>query len=151
MPLGMIKSESTVHFTAGGEPVMAVEMALVGDYRVSKYSFTSAYQDLTGQTKSIKRALDRLQHWGLVRLFKAPHRDRDTDFWQKAEDRMRHLGIRTSEDWKYIPGNTRLSDRDARAFCGYRSPVPRGNRKLDVVWAEITEAGREWLKAQAEP
>ena len=32
-----------------------------------------------------------------------------------------------------------------------RSPVPRGNRQFDVVWAEITEAGREWLKAQAEP
>lgn len=129
---------------------MAAEMTHVD--RPYRYGGSlTTVDDVTGQTKSIKRALDRLRLWGLVRLFKAPHRDRDTDFWQKAEDRMRHLGIRTNEDWKYIPGNTRLSDRDARAFCGYRSPVPRGNRQIDVVWAEITEAGREWLKAQAEP
>ena len=107
--------------------------------------------DVTGQTKSIKRALDRLQHWGLVRLFKAPHRDRDMDFWQEAEDRMRYHGVRTNEVYKFIPGDTRISFRDIRTQNCYRSPVPRGNRQLDVVWAEITEAGREWLKAQAEP
>ena len=85
-----------------------------------------------------KRAIARLEHWGLMRSFMAPHEDADMgwgDYLAEARARARLQG------WK----DSMLAIAVVRQLNSLGGIAPRGNRKVPVVWVEITEAGVAFL------
>ena len=85
-----------------------------------------------------KGAIARLEHWGLVRSFKAAHEDADMgwgDYLDDARARARRQG------WK----DSMLTIAFVRQLNSLDGIAPRGNRKVPVVWVEITEAGVAFL------
>jgi hypothetical protein len=107
--------------------------------RMNQRGLRNGYDDPKTATKAAKRGLERLKAWGLVRLFKAPHPEADKtrkDYWAAEIERQERLGFK---GWA-------LTGPAIRARSA-SSIVPSGNRRVPVLWAEITEAGRTAVTA----
>ena len=86
---------------------------------------------------SVKRALRHLERWSLVRIFYEPRPDSDMTL-------PHYIAIaRASRRWHGKPPGI----FQMREQMGGRI-APFSNRKQPVLWAQITDAGQDYLLEQ---
>ena len=122
-----VQQVGLLHTLQDGKPQMAIYL---GDH---------VYRDSNRkqQQVSVKRALRHLERWSLVRIFYEPRPDSDMTLPD-------YIAIaRTSRRWHGKPPGI----FQMREQMGGRI-APFSNRKQPVLWAQITDAGQDYLLEQ---
>jgi hypothetical protein len=106
------------------------------------------------QVRAIKRALKRLEYWGLVRTFYAPHDEAHKSWGDFADEAEANLRRRRWESHQgglvrglsYNAMRVLYSELGVAGGNGRGNRIaPAGNRKEPALWVEITDAGRSLL------
>jgi hypothetical protein len=115
-------------------------------HMVSGIDACYAEDDRKQQAKMQKRAMRRLEHWGLVRVFLAPHPEADKN-WTEYRDEENEFWLNRGAP--HYNGNVSVVVMRDMAING--RIAPSGNRKQPVLWAEITPAGVALLTSSSQP
>jgi hypothetical protein len=126
-----------------------IMLSTLADGKAHMVSGIDAYyagDDRKQQAKMQKRAMRRLEHWGLVRVFLAPHPEADKT-WIEYQDEENEFWLNRGAP--HYTGNVSVVVMRDMAING--RIAPSGNRKQPVLWAEITPAGVALLTSSSQP